>query len=150
MNWNTLEYFRKRKPVSGLSCRIPKGGYIIDKNQNVIDSDTKEIVLWHIKPVRIKALGDIAIDHDIPISLVLREKKNKLNMLKKISKAYCVISAASNISVTAANANKFCSKLGKNDSVFLKIGYPANDMSEIGKCKLFLMEKGENSMKSDS
>lgn len=151
VNCNRLEYYRKRKPVFGLNCIIPTGGYIIDKNQNVIDSVTKRIVLWHIKPVKIKALGDIAIDHDIPISLVLKEKKKKLTELKKISKAYCDISATNNLSVTAANANKFCSKLNaSNVCTFRGIGYPQADMSEIGKCKLVLMEKVENSMKSDS
>lgn len=149
---NDIKFVRKRSNVTNLCCPIPSSGkFFFDKNQNVIDPVTNKIILWHIKPAIIKSLGDIAIDHDIPISLVLNEKKKKLTVLKIISNLYRDISANYNLSVAAANANKFCSKLTSGDKkTILSSGYPRSDMDEIGKCKLVLMGKEENSLKSDS
>lgn len=151
VNGSILEYFRKRKPVTDLSCRIPKGGYTIDKNQNIIDSATKRIVLWHVKPVKARAIGDITIDHDIPISQVLIDNKSRFKQLKGISNLYRNISGINGLNVSAKLANEFCSRLTPAQiTLFNSIGFPTTDMKIIGNYKLVLMGRNENILKSNN
>jgi hypothetical protein len=147
------KYISKRKEIKVKECDIPQDGYIIDKNKNIRDSK-KKIILWHVKPVKIKRLGDIAIDHDIPISLVLKEKERKLSTLLTMSDVYRTLSYKYELKVSANEVNNFCKKIdedGRNrllNAVNLKL--LAEDLKLIGKYKLVLMSKDENSQKSDS
>ena len=147
------KYISKRKEIKVKECDIPQDGYIIDKNKNIRDSK-KKIILWHVKPVKIKRLGDIAIDHDIPISLVLKEKERKLSTLLKMSDVYRTLSYMYELKVSANEVNNFCKKIdedGRNrllNAVNQK--WLAEDLKLIGKYKLVLMSKDENSQKSDS
>lgn len=146
-----IHFIKKRTIV--LECAIPKNGYIIDKNKNIIDSKTKQIIMWHVKPVKIKSIGDIVIDHDIPISQVLIDKKKILSKLLVISNSYRSLSCKYGLKVSAKEVNKFCKALdrdGKSKAGLCVVGYPQNDMNLVGKCKLVLMEKDENSKKSDN
>jgi hypothetical protein len=145
------KYISKRKEIKVKECDIPQDGYIIDKNKNIRDSK-KKIILWHVKPVKIKRLGDIAIDHDIPISQVLIDKERQLKDLSKISERYRSLSQIYGLPVTAKEVNNFCKKYKKynGDQTMKNIGFPKEDMDLIGKCKLVLMSKDENSQKSDS
>ena len=142
----TIKYIKKRSEK--LCCDIPKEGVIIDKNKNIRDSENK-IILWHVKPVNIKRLGDIAIDHDIPISQVLIDKERQLKDLSEISERYRSLSQEYGLPVTAKEVNNFCKKYN-GDQTMKNIGFPKDDMALIGKCKLVLMGKDENSQKSDS
>jgi hypothetical protein len=147
------KYISKRKEIKVKECDIPQDGYIIDKNKNIRDSK-KKIILWHVKPVKIKRLGDIAIDHDIPISLVLKEKERKLSTLLTMSDVYRTLSYKYELKVSANEVNNFCKKIdedGRNrllNAVNQKL--LAEDLKLIGKYKLVLMSKDENSQKSDS
>lgn len=149
---NEIQFKRKRKCVH--SCEIPSDGFIIDKNQNVRNAKTKEIILWHIKPIKMKTLGDIAIDHDIPISLVLKEKEKQLTSLKKLSDKYRDMSIRHNVKVSSDGLNSLYSLIDTIEENQLKQccegSFPHEDMKIIGKCKLVLMGKDENSIKSDS
>ena len=148
-----IKYIKKRTKIK--SIPIPPNGYIIDKNKNIKDSGNI-IVLWHIKPVKIKSLGDIAIDHDIPISQVLIDKEKQLPNLSKMSDVYRTLSQKYGLKVSAKEVNKFCKNFGSDkigqQYLYSKCGtnFPKNDMNLIGKCKLVLMGKNENSQKSDS
>ena len=143
----TIKYIKKRSEK--LWCDIPKEGFIIDKNKNIRDSENK-IILWHVKPVKIKRLGDIAIDHDIPISLVLKEKERKLSTLLTMSDVYRTLSYEYGLKVSAKEVNNFCSKIGDDELNKQFKEYPKEDLELIGNCKLVLMSKDENSQKSDS
>lgn len=151
-----IKYIKKRTDVKGAECDIPTdGSIIIDKNKNIKDSEGN-IILWHVKPVKIKSLGDIAIDHDIPISQVLIDKGKKLNTLLAMSDVYRTLSQKYRLKVSAKEVNKFCKNFGSDKSgkqyLYSKCGtkFPQNDLDLIGKCKLVLMSKDENSQKSDS
>ena len=148
-----IKFIKKRTEIK--SIRIPQNGYIIDKNKNIKDSGNI-IVLWHVKPVKIKSLGDIAIDHDIPISQVLIDLNKKLKTLPTMSDVYRTLSQKYGLKVSAKEVNKFCKNFGSDkigqQSLYSNCGtiFPQNDMNLIGKCKLVLMSKDENSQKSDS
>ena len=146
---NEIKYIKKRSEI--LSCDIPQNGtFKIDKNKNIRDSENK-IILWHVKPVKIKSLGDIAIDHDIPISQVLIDKKNQLKTLLKISEEYCRLSQEYGLNVSAKEVNNFCKNFSSKGGKIKGVNnFPKDDMDLIGKCKLVLMGKDENSQKSDS
>lgn len=143
----TIKNIKKRSEK--LWGYIPKEGFIIDKNKNIRDSENK-IILWHVKPVKIKRLGDIAIDHDIPISLVLKEKERKLSTLLTMSDVYRTLSYEYGLKVSAKEVNNFCSKIGDDELNKQFKEYPKEDLELIGNCKLVLMSKDENSQKSDS
>ena len=105
--------------------------------------------------MKIKTLSDIAIDHDIPISLILKENEKDLKKLKRLSDKYKKLSAQYGLKVSAKEVNKFCKKIKENSikEVLKKTcngNFPIGDMEIIGKCKLVLMAKDENTMKSDS
>ena len=113
--------------------------------------------MWHVKPVKIKSLGDIAIDHDIPISQVLIDKKKQLPTLSKISEIYRELSQDYGLKVSAKEVNNFCKKFDSDQTkgqkyLESKCGtiFPQKEMDLIGKCKLVLMSKDENSLKSDN
>lgn len=150
-----IKYIKKRTEIKDKECDIPENGYIIDKNKNIRDSQN-EIILWHVKPVKIKSLGDIAIDHDIPISQVLIDKKKQLPTLSKISEIYRELSQYYGLKVSAKEVNKFCGKIENDECGKDKLLKAAanqefpQEMNLIGKCKLVLMSKDENSQKSDS
>ena len=151
-----IKYIKKRTDVKGAECDIPTdGSIIIDKNKNIRDSQN-EIILWHVKPVKIKSLGDIAIDHDIPISQVLIDNRKKLKTLLSMSVVYRTLSQKYGLKVSAKEVNKFCMNYGSDvlgqQYLYSMCGtkFPPNDMKLIGKCKLVLMSKDENSQKSDS
>jgi hypothetical protein len=151
-----IKYIKKRTDVKGAECDIPTdGSIIIDKNKNIRDSQN-EIILWHVKPVKKKSLGDIAIDHDIPISQVLIDKKKQLPTLSKISEIYRELSQDYGLKVSAKEVNKFCGKIENDECGKDKLLKAAanqefpQEMNLIGKCKLVLMSKDENSQKSDS
>ena len=148
----TIKYIKKRSEK--LCCDIPKEGFIIDKNKNIRDSENK-IILWHVKPVNIRRLGDIAIDHDIPISLVLKEKERKLSTLLTMSDVYRTLSYEYGLKVSANEVNNFSKNFFKKGGSQILISkgvkvFPKEEMDMIGKCKLVLMSKDENSQKSDS
>ncbi len=149
---NKIEYRRKRSGT-GLLYAIPNKPWGIDKNQNIINQK-KRIIMWHVKDVKIKRIGDLAIDHDIPISLYLKANVKKLTLLRILSDEYRRISGNYNLKVSATNANAFIKKLSQNDISDLKKVcnnlFPSKDMKIIGNCKLVLMSKEENSIKSDN
>ena len=149
-----IHYIKKRSMV--LTCPIPQNGFIIDKNKNIRDSITNQTILWHVKPVKIKKIGDLAIDHDVPISQVLIDKKNQLPFLLSLSDVYRALSHNYGLKVSAKEVNKFCKKFDSDvqgkATLYNQCGnnYPQKEMNLIGKCKLVLMGKDENSKKSDS
>jgi hypothetical protein len=149
-----IQYIKKRSLI--LTCPIPQSGFIIDKNKNIRDSKTNQIIMWHVKPVKIKNIGDIAIDHDVPISQVLIDKKNQLPILLSMSDVYRVLSHNYGLKVSAKEVNKFCkmfdSDVQGKTTLYNQCGnkFPQKEMNLIGKCKLVLMGKDENSKKSDN
>lgn len=152
---NKIEYKRKAAGKATLSCKCNSSGLIIDKNQNVLDKKTNMVLLWHVKQMKIKTLSDIAIDHDIPISLILKENENKLKNLTGLSDTYKKLSAQYGLKVSAKEVNKFCKKIKENSKEEVLKNtcggdFPEDDMKIIGDSKLVLMAKDENTMKSDS
>ena len=149
---NRIEYNNKNGEC-GLQCEY-QTPFSVDKNHN-IKNEKNEIILWHVKQMKIKTLSDIAIDHDIPISLILKENEKDLKKLKRLSDKYKKLSAQYGLKVSAKEVNKFCKKIKENSikEVLKKTcngNFPIGDMEIIGKCKLVLMAKDENTMKSDS
>ena len=147
----TIKYVKKgTKNIDKVKeYEISQDGFKIDKNKNILDFKNN-IIFWHVKPVKIKRLGDIAIDHDIPISLVLKEKERKLSTLMTMSDVYRTLSYEYGLKVSAKEVNNFCSKIGDDELNKQFKEYPKNDLELIGNCKLVLMSKDENSQKSDS
>jgi len=147
----TIKYVKKgTKNIDKVKeYEISQDGFKIDKNKNILDFKNN-IIFWHVKPVKIKRLGDIAIDHDIPISLVLKEKERKLSTLLTMSDVYRTLSYEYGLKVSAKEVNNFCSKIGDDELNKQFKEYPKNDLELIGNCKLVLMSKDENSQKSDS
>ena len=154
VNNNNIVFMRKRSETL-LKCSVPADGFVIDKNQNIIDANSKKVVLWHVRPLKVKILGDIAIDHDVPISLLLNEKAKQLNALYELSEKYRVLSSKWNLGVSAKYVNAFPGELKKDPSLQEEVSNLChncfdNDMRIIAKCKLVLMGKTENGMKSDN
>lgn len=145
-------YYKRKRTKTDLSCDIPTTSYFVDKNQNIIDGhDHTNVYLWHVKKMIVSSIGDVVIDHDVPISLVLTQKGKSLKNMKSISDLYRQISATLGLSVTSKNARDFNSKLSASDETdFINIGFPSKDLSIIGKEKLVLMSSRENNIKSDS
>ena len=155
VNNNVIQFYRKRTPLF-VPCSILSNGIIIDKNQNIKDAKKKDIILWHVQPMKITTIGDIAIDHDVPISQVLIDNEKQLKLLKKLSDEYRIISGQLGLKVTAKEVNSFCKNIqnGSKEETQLLLccnnKFPKADMDIIGKCRLVLMGKKENSMKSDN
>ena len=147
----TIKYVKKgTKNIDKVKkYEISQDGFKIDKNKNILDFKNN-IIFWHVKPVKIKRLGDIAIDHDIPISLVLKENERKLSTLLTMSDVYRTLSYEYGLKVSAKEVNNFCSKIGDDELNKQFKEYPEKDLELIGNCKLVLMSKDENSQKSDS
>lgn len=144
--------YKRKRTETGLSCIIPQSSYFVDNNQNIRDEhNPKQVYLWHVKKMKARSIGDIAIDHDVPISLVLAQNGKSLKSLKQISDLYREISARFGLPVTSKNARVFNSALKPQDeSRFKIIGFPFNDLEKIRKEKLVLMSSRENCIKSDS
>jgi hypothetical protein len=106
--------------------------------------------------MKINTLSDIAIDRDIPISLILKENKEDLKNLKRLSDKYKELSAQYGLKVSAKEVKKFYKKIKENSKVdelkntCCNGNFPIGDMKIIGDSKLVLMAKDENTMKSDS
>lgn len=147
------EIYIMRKLTVLSHFKKPKS-FLIDKNQNIIDSDRNKVIYWHIKPIKAKSLGEIVIDHDIPISQILIDKKNQLKLLKSLSEKYSEISRNYKLSLSSKNVNKFLDLLNGTDIEELREScsklFPEKDMSIIGRSKLVLMGSKENGKKSDS
>jgi hypothetical protein len=85
---------------------------------------------------------------------VLKEKERKLLTLLTMSDVYRTLSYKYELKVSANEVNNFCKKIdedGRNrllNAVNQKL--LAEDLKLIGKYKLVLMSKDENSQKSDS
>lgn len=141
-----VQYYRKRKPIMTASFH---DSFKVDSKQNII-SDRKTII-WHVRPMVVAHLGEIAIDHDIPIALILEEKQ--LRGLENITNIYKSISKRNNLSVSQKNANNF-SKLYsqdfQNEAANKNVDFPSNDMEILSRCKLVLMQGDENGKKSDN
>jgi hypothetical protein len=73
-----------------------------------------------------------------------------------MSDVYRTLSQKYGLKVSAKEVNKFCMNYGSDvlgqQYLYSMCGtnFPPNDMDLIGKCKLVLMSKDENSQKSDS
>ena len=110
----------------------------VDSKQNIIID--RKTIIWHVRPMVVAHLGEIAIDHDIPIALILEEKEKQLRGLE-------------NLSVSQKNANNF-SKLYsedfQNEAANKNVDFPSNDMNILKRCKLVLMQGDENGKKSDN
>lgn len=123
----------------------------VDSKQNIIID--RKTIIWHVRPMVVAHLGEIAIDHDIPIALILEEKEKQLRGLENITNIYKSISERNNLSVSQKNANNF-SKLYsedfQNEAANKNVDFPSNDMNILKRCKLVLMQGDENGKKSDN
>ena len=123
----------------------------VDSKQNIIID--RKTIIWHVRPMVVAHLGEIAIDHDIPIALILEEKEKQLHGLEQITGIYKSISERNNLSVSQKNANNF-SKLYsqdfQNEAAKDDVQFPFKDMEILSRCKLVLMQGDENGKKSDN
>lgn len=143
-----LQYYRKRKPIIEASFH---DSFKVDSKQNIIID--RKTIIWHVRPMVVAHLGEIAIDHDIPIALILEEKEKQLRGLADITGIYKSISERHNLSVSQKNANNFSklySKDFQNEAANKKVNYPSEDMDILKRCKLVLMQGDENGKKSDN
>lgn len=145
-----LQYYRKRTPIIDMKASF-SDSFEVDSKQNIIID--REPIIWHVRPMVVAHLGEIAIDHDIPIALVLEENENRLKGLAKITNIYKCISERNNLSVSPKNAKNF-SKLHstefKEEATKENVGFPSEDMTFLSQCKLVLMQGDENGKKSDN
>lgn len=144
-----LQYYRKCKPIDMKASF--HDSFEVDSKQNIIID--RKTIIWHVRPMVVAHLGEIAIDHDIPIALILEEKEKQLLGLEKITNIYKSISERNNLSVSQKNANKF-SKLYsqdfQNEAAKDDVQFPFKDMEILSRCKLVLMQGDENGKKSDN
>lgn len=146
----TIQYYRKRTAINDMSATF-SDRFEIDSKQNVIVN--KEKIIWHVKPMTVAHLGEIAIDHDIPIALILEEKEKQLKQLEQITVIYKQISNMNGLTVSQKNANEFSSKYSTDfsrEAQAQNVGFPKGDMTTLSKCKLVLMQGDENGRKSDN
>lgn len=145
-----IQYYRKRTPISDMKASF-YDSFEIDSKQNIINNKKK--IIWHVKPMVVAHLGEIAIDHDIPIALILEEKQTQLAGLAKITNIYKGISANHNLSVSQKNANNFSKSYSeefKTTASANNVKFPTKDMNILSRCKLVLMQGDENGKKSDN
>ena len=145
-----LQYYRKRTPIIDMKASF-HDSFEVDSKQNIIID--RKTIIWHVRPMVVAHLGEIAIDHDIPIALILEEKEKQLLGLEKITNIYKSISERNNLSVSQKNANNF-SKLYsqdfQNEAANENVDFPSDDMDILKRCKLVLMQGDENGKKSDN